>query len=191
MYPQKNFFPFGEIFSNFQVFILKDSMKNCVHCESEKIVKSGKSKDGKTQRYICRSCGRRFTEKTNPNLRTIINGKKYCNKCKNFKPLSDFSFLKGKPKSHCKKCLSDESNARYRNHGISESEFRSLLTAQENKCSICDKSFKSNRHTYIDHNHTNGKIRGLLCPKCNGILGLCNDDIKILQRAINFIVEHN
>lgn len=40
---------------------------------------------------------------------------------------------------------------------------------------------------YIDHNHTTGEVRGLLCSNCNTILGLCNDNIIILQSAISYL----
>lgn len=40
---------------------------------------------------------------------------------------------------------------------------------------------------YIDHCHTNGHVRGLLCQKCNSALGLLQDDINILTNAINYL----
>lgn len=39
----------------------------------------------------------------------------------------------------------------------------------------------------IDHCHKTGKIRGILCSRCNTALGGFNDDIKLLDKAINYL----
>jgi len=39
----------------------------------------------------------------------------------------------------------------------------------------------------IDHNHNTGKIRGILCNRCNFALGMCKDDVLILQAAIRYL----
>ena len=41
----------------------------------------------------------------------------------------------------------------------------------------------------IDHDHKTRKVRGLLCPKCNNLLGSCDDNIEILNSAISYL-EH-
>ena len=72
-------------------------------------------------------------------------------------------------------------------YNITYDEFINMLNEQNNKCTICDKEFKSIRVTFIDHDHTNGKVRGLLCPKCNNLLGSCLDNISILKSAILYL----
>jgi hypothetical protein len=42
----------------------------------------------------------------------------------------------------------------------------------------------------VDHCHTTGKIRGLLCSKCNPALGAFNDNIEILNSAIKYLKEY-
>lgn len=64
---------------------------------------------------------------------------------------------------------------------------QSSLVLFENICNICNNEFKSDKYKRIDHNHITGKVRGLLCPKCNFLLGMCNDDIKILKSAISYL----
>jgi hypothetical protein len=58
-------------------------------------------------------------------------------------------------------------NARYVHpERITPDEYAAMLAAQENKCAICREPPKR-RRLFIDHCHATGKIRGLLCPRCN------------------------
>ena len=77
---------------------------------------------------------------------------------------------------------------RYR-YGIGMEEYKSILSAQGNKCAICG-STKANRKSdrmHIDHNHSTGKIRGLICSNCNTALGLVKDSIETLGRMIEYL----
>lgn len=164
-------------------------MNNCAFCNSDKIVKAGFNQHNH-QRYICRSCNRSFTEQTNPNIGVVLNDEKYCSVCDQFKPLSKFPKRKNYIEYCCKSCKSKASKSRYSNHNLTKEEFDIMINNQNNRCSICNIEFKSNRTTYIDHDHITGKIRELLCPKCNGILGKSNDNILILENAIKYLLKH-
>lgn len=52
-------------------------------------------------------------------------------------------------------------------YGISLTDFNAMKEQQGNSCAICKKG----RKLVVDHDHTTGEIRGLLCARCNGILG--------------------
>jgi hypothetical protein len=54
-----------------------------------------------------------------------------------------------------------------RRHGITPEQLDEMLTAQQGRCAVCNR----NIILHIDHNHITGKIRGLLCIKCNTTLG--------------------
>jgi transcription elongation factor Elf1 len=54
-------------------------------------------------------------------------------------------------------------------YGLSPEMFNTLLRQQEFKCAVCKKSIDTSCH--VDHNHVTGKVRGLLCPKCNQTIG--------------------
>jgi predicted RNA-binding protein with RPS1 domain len=63
-----------------------------------------------------------------------------------------------------------------------------LLKLQSNKCSICHKEFEDRpKSIHIDHDHSTGEIRSLLCNKCNSMLGFAEDNIEILKNAISYL----
>lgn len=74
------------------------------------------------------------------------------------------------------------------NYGITLEEYNTKLNSQMGVCAICYKSTK--RTLSVDHNHTTGKIRGLLCHNCNVALGLLKEDKNILNRMIDYLDEY-
>ena len=74
-------------------------------------------------------------------------------------------------------------------YGITPEEFEDMALEQDYKCAICgDSNFKDHR-LCVDHDHTTGKIRGLLCSSCNRSIGLLKDDINTLKSAIRYLEE--
>jgi len=81
-------------------------------------------------------------------------------------------------------------------YGLTEEDYTYLLVKQNGCCAICktnvstrDKTGNPQRFS-IDHNHTTGKVRGLLCGRCNTALGLFLDDTKSLEQAIIYLKEN-
>lgn len=72
-----------------------------------------------------------------------------------------------------------------RNYGISLNQFNKILIHQKNHCAICSEFFVKTPH--VDHNHKTGKIRGLLCSRCNLAIGFTRDNIVILENAIKYL----
>ena len=75
-------------------------------------------------------------------------------------------------------------------YGIDIKDYEDLLLSQESCCAICkskDKGRKGAKYFVIDHCHDSGKVRGLLCHKCNVILGYAEDGIDRLQSAIEYL----
>ena len=60
-----------------------------------------------------------------------------------------------------------------------------MIKEQNGFCKICGE--KQKRRLDVDHCHTNGKVRGLLCNKCNQAIGLLGDNIDMLQKAIKYL----
>jgi hypothetical protein len=79
-----------------------------------------------------------------------------------------------------------------RKYGISLLEYSQLFMSQGGKCAICNSDYGGHRNgeqkaLAVDHCHTTGKVRGLLCESCNQGIGKLKDDVKILQSAIRYL----
>ena len=78
-----------------------------------------------------------------------------------------------------------------RKYGITIDDYKSLLQAQNNLCACCqspDPGGRSdNDRFHVDHDHLTGKVRGLLCHKCNTGLGLLGDNVDGLMRAVSYL----
>lgn len=70
-------------------------------------------------------------------------------------------------------------------YGITLEEYEAMKKAQKGKCLICYRKKK----LAVDHNHKDGKIRGLLCVNCNMGLGLFEDNQILLLRAIDYLLD--
>lgn len=79
------------------------------------------------------------------------------------------------PGSHRPKLLAE--------YGLTVERFNTMLAKQGGVCAICQKSAGA----CVDHCHITGKVRGLLCAKCNSAIGFLNDDFATLIRAVDYI----
>lgn len=72
--------------------------------------------------------------------------------------------------------------------GITANQHQEMLIKQDYKCKICGiHQSKLKRILAVDHNHSSGKVRGLLCSHCNTGLGYFRDSIELLEKAINYL----
>lgn len=75
-------------------------------------------------------------------------------------------------------------------YGITKEQYTELLLGQDYKCAICPRShFDERNGLVVDHDHTTGTIRALLCDRCNVGLGSFGDDIQRLLNAANYLKE--
>jgi hypothetical protein len=80
---------------------------------------------------------------------------------------------------------------RVRFHGVEPEEFQAMFLRQGGKCAICPRTLElQGRGTHIDHDHVTGKVRDLLCSKCNPGLGLFDEDPARLRAAADYIERH-
>lgn len=81
-------------------------------------------------------------------------------------------------------------------YGITERDYYTLLAKQKGGCAVCHKTqqcadkTKKRTRLYVDHCHKTGRIRGLLCFKCNVLLGCADDSATVLRQAINYLQRH-
>lgn len=96
-----------------------------------------------------------------------------------------------RPKTH----YLNKIKAKYK---LTEEEYFKLWEETKGKCFICgsvlfsafDKQDDAVR-SVVDHCHETGKVRGIICHKCNGGLGQFNDDLSTLKRAVDYLERHN
>jgi ribosomal protein S14 len=96
-------------------------------------------------------------------------------------------------KNHRKNPGKQRNNDLKRLYGINLEDYNKLLTEQNNCCAICgaDKPGGKNPSFNVDHCHTTGKVRGLLCKSCNIALGEFKDDVDTLQKAVLYLQKNN
>lgn len=71
-------------------------------------------------------------------------------------------------------------------YGITLDEYATLLASQGGACAICRRQ-ETGKRLAVDHDHTTGVVRGLLCQKCNTALGLLGDDIHLIDAAWTYL----
>jgi hypothetical protein len=78
-----------------------------------------------------------------------------------------------------------------RAYGLDFKNYEKMLHEQGGVCAICSSPPPNNRKTRlaIDHCHKTGKVRGLLCDRCNRSIGLLKDDVSVLKSAIKYLTK--
>jgi len=135
---------------------------------------------------------------------------KICNLCKEEKPISAFREKKkgcGIYRYACRKCEHKENKSRWdtpeyrasakirakrcnlkREYNLDYEVYLKMIEEQESKCLICKVEMQP---INVDHCHTTGKVRGLLCMHCNNGLGAFKDNINNMKIAIQYLETHS
>ena len=142
---------------------------------------------------------------------------KQCNNCKIEKPFSDFYIDKRVKKrtgycNICKICQSiryknylekkygsyaagTRARELWSNYKMSLGDYDALLNKQDFACAICKTSYVDmltaergkTRMPPVDHCHTTGKIRGILCQRCNKAIGLLKDSPNLARALADYL----
>lgn len=145
-------------------------MKQCTKCERFKDIIDFRKvrKDSEKRRSICNRCHNKSKRVQNPK-----------------RPQNKYPHL--------------TKNERVRNYeylsiyGITLDQYNQLAKNQNYGCAICGQpeTLKHQtgvlRNLAVDHNHSTGEIRGLLCDKHNRGLGLFQDNVEYLKKAIQYL----
>lgn len=144
---------------------------------------SMRGETGQRPRYICRGCWtarqRRYGERRSPEERRTLKK----------------ASLARRHASWSGERKAAEADRRYgswlmRTYGISLAEYVAMLEAQEGACAICLTTTPDGRGRFhVDHCHELGHVRGLLCAKCNLLLGHANDSTDRLRAAIGYLTK--
>jgi hypothetical protein len=135
---------------------------------------------------------------------------KTCTKCSRRKSLDEFSKDCTKQDgltSACKKCHADyiknriltktQKDARqiyHRRHalkqyGLTIEQYDAMYAEQGGVCAICEEPQFERFRLAVDHDHTTGQVRKLLCNRCNQVLGAVNDNVQLLIRLQEYLQE--
>jgi hypothetical protein len=93
---------------------------------------------------------------------------------------NQLSYKKRNPGKRQKSNLDNKYKYRY---GISLNEFKEMCVSQHNLCAICLSFTK----LCVDHDHKNGRVRGLLCGPCNRAIGCLKDSSVAAERAVSYL----
>lgn len=131
-----------------------------------------------------------------------------CGKCHQELPVSEFNKDRSRKSGyawHCKKCRkeydqgyhSDNRTERLENmrkvsyarrYKISIEQYDAMFEQQNNQCAICgDSAGYKGKRLAVDHNHETGEIRGLLCDRCNLVLGKVKDNPDLLAEMVAYL----
>ena len=110
-----------------------------------------------------------------------------CSQCEVVKPLDDFwtawdnRYSYRRTRSYCKECGKKYNDqVKYK---LSPADKQRLYEQQEGRCAICGKDGR----LVVDHNHSTGEVRGLLCSQCNTALGMFKDNPDLLAIALDYL----
>jgi hypothetical protein len=105
----------------------------------------------------------------------------YCKDCNSKHRKDNYNYKKNKDVSNLKK------------YNLTEEQIKKMFESQDGKCLICEKQYELysvRKGLYVDHCHKTNKVRGLLCTKCNTLLGIWNDNVDILSNAIKYLLKN-
>ena len=122
---------------------------------------------------------------------------KVCKSCERELDLSKFQTLSRKDgrqwlSSYCKSCQNQKTR-QYQfksKYGVTIADRDLMIEQQGNKCAICSTEFKNGKDSHLDHCHETGKVRAILCGRCNPGLGYFDDDVEKLKLAIDYLNKH-
>ena len=77
-----------------------------------------------------------------------------------------------------------------RKYGMSIEQYDAMLEAQGGGCYICGRAPRDDISLHVDHDHSTGEVRGILCFRCNNALADFQEDTRLLRNAIGYLAAH-
>lgn len=132
-----------------------------------------------------------------------MNTKK-CHRCQQVLSIDEFAKNRAKKdglQERCNSCRKThykqngkpghKHNWLMKKYNVSLDWYNETVIKQKNLCLICNQEQSGGKGLAVDHCHKTGKVRGLLCDKCNTSIGLMRESVDILKSAIKYLEEHN
>lgn len=152
---------------------MKDYKNKCIDCQCKV--------DNRTKR--CHSCYDKWRENTKDERKAI--SKQYQKDWY----IANRAMRIAKAKEN-RKTLTKEKKKSWaikHKYGVTIEEYKDMLIKCNYRCQICEASHSEEKPLHIDHCHKTGKVRGLLCNKCNHGLGFFKDQELLLTNAIKYL----
>ena len=77
--------------------------------------------------------------------------------------------------------VAHEKRRRLRRYGLTQDDYDRILLSQGGRCPGCGTDSPGGKGWCIDHSHRSGRVRALLCNRCNTVLGLAGEDPSVLR----------
>lgn len=79
-----------------------------------------------------------------------------------------------------------------RKYGMTSAEFEAMAVKQHGKCKVCREPPSAGRWSrkyrlHVDHDHTSGRVRGLVCYRCNMAIGFLRDSPKLARSVAKYL----
>lgn len=118
----------------------------------------------------------------------------YCKSCKNktkrLWTLNNKDKIKTYNKQTRYKYPYEVAKFRERKYGLTLEAYNRMLVNQEYNCGLCLEPLKSSGRICVDHDYITGKVRSILCIKCNTGLGMFNESAEALRNAADYLDNH-
>jgi hypothetical protein len=118
--------------------------------------------------------------------------RKRCSTCGTWQETGEFNTRTRTPDGlagSCRRCVRRRLVAK--RYGVTLEDYERLESDQGEACAICGGCNDSGRSLGVDHCHTTGRVRGLLCSNCNMAVGLFKEDPVRLRAAILYLALHH
>lgn len=78
-------------------------------------------------------------------------------------------------------------------YGVGRQEYAALLAAQDGHCAMCEATIGTQRNgktepLFIDHDKETGRVRGLLCNRCNSAIGYIDHRVEVAEAAVRYLL---
>ncbi len=110
--------------------------------------------------------------------------------CKHCYKLNELRWKEENPEAYKLSCRRRNLKKKF---GITIEEYMSIYNKQQGQCACCgeEKPAEGITGLVVDHNHTSGEVRELLCTQCNTALGLLKENADIVNKLLEYIRKHN
>ena len=134
-------------------------------------------------------------------------GKQRCPKCEGELAVDEFNPSdRGRAGAYCTVCKREHNSRSYetkwkalnpdlhraRTYGMKPAEYRRMRREQGESCAVCGCALGdlAPKLIHVDHDHVTGDARGVLCFRCNVLVGAARDSVEILEKIDGYLRKH-